>query len=119
MKNLSLSFLKIRIIPIFNKNNILKLQYYVKYSIIIVMKHFVLLCFIKKYHLDRAIAQGGKIMAKKVRYNGGKESYYRCSAPSKLVVGMRYEVISEKDVSFSLIRVSFLFQISLKLLENL
>ena len=36
-------------------------------------------------------------MAKKVRYNGGKESYYRCSYPSKLVVGKEYEVVLARD----------------------
>jgi hypothetical protein len=39
-------------------------------------------------------------MAKKVRYNGGNESYHGCSEPKKLVVGMEYEVIEEKDRSW-------------------
>ena len=34
-------------------------------------------------------------MAKKVRYNGGTESYYNCSNPSILVVGQEYTVIKE------------------------
>ncbi len=32
-----------------------------------------------------------------VRYNGGTESYYGCSAPTDLVVGKEYEVISQND----------------------
>ena len=36
-------------------------------------------------------------MAKKVRYNGGKESYYGCSDPSTLVVGKEYEVVLARD----------------------
>ena len=36
-------------------------------------------------------------MAKKVRYNGGTESYYGCSDPTNLVVGKEYEVILSKD----------------------
>ena len=36
-------------------------------------------------------------MTKKVRYNGGTESYYGCSDPEKLIVGKEYNVISEKD----------------------
>ena len=36
-------------------------------------------------------------MAKKVRYNGGTESYYGCSEPTDLVVGKEYEVVSSKD----------------------
>lgn len=38
-----------------------------------------------------------KIMAKKVRYNGGTESYYGCSDPTNLVVGKEYEVVLSKD----------------------
>ena len=36
-------------------------------------------------------------MAKKVRYNGGTESYYGCSDPTDLVVGKEYEVVLSKD----------------------
>ncbi len=36
-------------------------------------------------------------MAKKVRYNGGTESYYGCSNPANLVVGQEYEVISARE----------------------
>lgn len=36
-------------------------------------------------------------MAKKVRYNGGTQSYYSCSDPTKLVVGKEYEVILSRD----------------------
>lgn len=36
-------------------------------------------------------------MAKKVRYNGGTESYYGCSEPTDLVIGKEYEVVSERD----------------------
>lgn len=36
-------------------------------------------------------------MAKKVRYNGGKGSYYKCSDPTKLVVGKEYEVVLSRD----------------------
>lgn len=36
-------------------------------------------------------------MTKKVRYNGGTQSYYSCSDPSKLVVGKEYLVVSSKD----------------------
>ena len=35
-------------------------------------------------------------MAKKVRYNGGTQSYYGCSDPSKLVVGKEYEVVRSR-----------------------
>ena len=41
--------------------------------------------------------QGGKIMAKKVRYNGGTESYYSCSKPTNLVIGKEYEVVHSRD----------------------
>ena len=34
-------------------------------------------------------------MVKKVRYNGGTESYYNCSNPSVLVVGRVYTVVKE------------------------
>lgn len=36
-------------------------------------------------------------MAKKVRYNGGTMSYYKCSDPSVLTKGKVYEVISVHD----------------------
>lgn len=36
-------------------------------------------------------------MSKKVRYNGGTESYYGCSDPRILVVGKEYEVVSAND----------------------
>ena len=36
-------------------------------------------------------------MAKKVRYNGGTQSYYGCSNPSNLVVGKEYEVVLTSD----------------------
>ena len=36
-------------------------------------------------------------MTKKVRYNGGKESYYNCSEPTNLVVGKEYEVVASRD----------------------
>ncbi len=36
-------------------------------------------------------------MAKKVRYNGGTQSYYNCSNPTKLVVGKVYEVVFSID----------------------
>lgn len=36
-------------------------------------------------------------MAKKVRYNGGTESYYTCSEPTNLVNGEEYEVILSRD----------------------
>ena len=38
-----------------------------------------------------------KIMAKKVRYNGGTQSYYGCSDPTNLVVGKEYEVVLSRD----------------------
>ena len=41
--------------------------------------------------------QGGKIMAKKVRYNGGTQSYYACSDPTNLVVGQEYDVVLSRD----------------------
>ena len=41
--------------------------------------------------------QGGKIMAKIVRYNGKTTSYYNCSEPTELVVDQEYEVISAND----------------------
>lgn len=34
---------------------------------------------------------------KRVRYNGGTESYYGCSSPANLVIGMEYEVTTEID----------------------
>ena len=36
-------------------------------------------------------------MAKKVRYNGGTQSYYDCSDPTNLVVGKEYEVVLSRD----------------------
>ena len=36
-------------------------------------------------------------MAKKVRYNGGTQSYYGCSDPTNLVVGKEYEVVYARD----------------------
>lgn len=36
-------------------------------------------------------------MAKKVRYNGDKVSYYGCSEPTNLVVGKEYEVVLIRD----------------------
>ena len=36
-------------------------------------------------------------MAKKVRYNGGTQSYYGCSDPTNLVVGKEYEVVLSRD----------------------
>ena len=36
-------------------------------------------------------------MTKKVRYNGGTQSYYGCSDPSNLVVGQEYEVVYARD----------------------
>lgn len=39
-------------------------------------------------------------MAKIVRYNGGKESYYGCSDPAKLVVGKEYEVVLSRDLGW-------------------
>ena len=39
-------------------------------------------------------------MAKKVRYNGGTQSYYGCSEPRNLVIGKEYEVISENVRDF-------------------
>ena len=36
-------------------------------------------------------------MAKIVRYNGGTKSYYGCSEPNVLVVGMEYEVFAAND----------------------
>lgn len=36
-------------------------------------------------------------MAKKVRYNGGTESWSTCSDPTELVVGKVYEIVSSKD----------------------
>ena len=35
--------------------------------------------------------------AKKVVYNGGTESLYQCSEPTKLIVGKEYEVVSTED----------------------
>ena len=34
-----------------------------------------------------------KTMVKKVRYNGGTQSYYGCSDPTNLVPGEEYEVV--------------------------
>ena len=34
---------------------------------------------------------------KKVRYNGGTDSYYSCSDPTNLVVGKEYEVVFSRD----------------------
>lgn len=39
-------------------------------------------------------------MAKIVRYNGGKMSYYSCTKPTHLVVGKKYEVTFEYDRGF-------------------
>lgn len=39
-------------------------------------------------------------MAKKVRYNGGTQSYYGCSDPTNLVVGKEYEVVRSRDRGF-------------------
>ncbi len=39
-------------------------------------------------------------MAKIVRYNGGKESYYSCSDPANLVWGKDYEVVHERKRAF-------------------
>ncbi len=39
-------------------------------------------------------------MSKKVRYNGGTDSYYSCSKPTKLVVGKEYEVVFSRDHVF-------------------
>lgn len=36
-------------------------------------------------------------MAKIVCYNGRNESYYSCTAPTDLICGKKYEVISETD----------------------
>lgn len=36
-------------------------------------------------------------MAKKVRYNGGTQSYYGCSNPDNLIVGKEYEVVLSRD----------------------
>lgn len=36
-------------------------------------------------------------MAKRVRYNGGTNSYYSCSDPSELVIGKEYEVVFSRD----------------------
>lgn len=36
-------------------------------------------------------------MAKKVRYNGGTQSYYGCDDPKVLVVGKEYEVVLARD----------------------
>lgn len=36
-------------------------------------------------------------MEKRVVYNGGTESYYDCSSPSKLVAGKEYEVIASSE----------------------
>lgn len=74
------------------------LQYYVKYDIIISDEQFLLRFIGKKQTTkERVITQGGKIMAKKVRYNGGTQSYYGCSDPTNLVVGKEYEVVLSKD----------------------
>ncbi|MDO5555990.1 MAG: hypothetical protein Q4G09_05025 [Clostridia bacterium] len=37
-------------------------------------------------------------MAKKVRYNGGTESYYGCSDPTNLILGKEYEVVLSRDL---------------------
>ncbi len=39
-------------------------------------------------------------MAKRVRYNGGTQSFYGCSEPTKLVIGKEYEVIRSNDRGF-------------------
>lgn len=36
-------------------------------------------------------------MTKRVRYNGGTDSYYGCSKPTKLIIGKEYEVIYSRD----------------------
>ena len=45
-----------------------------------------------KHYKKTIIGQGGIIMAKKVRYNGGKMTYLECSNPKVLTVGKEYEV---------------------------
>ena len=45
-----------------------------------------------KHYKKTIIGQGGIIMAKKVRYNGGKMTYLKCSNPKVLTVGKEYEV---------------------------
>ena len=39
-------------------------------------------------------------MAKTVRYNGGTDTFYPCTKPTKLVVGKEYVVISSEDRGF-------------------
>lgn len=39
-------------------------------------------------------------MAKYVCYNGGTESYYKCSSPENLIKGVTYEVIEVKDLGY-------------------
>jgi len=33
---------------------------------------------------------------KRVRYNGGTTSFYRCSDPASLIVGKEYEVLAKR-----------------------
>lgn len=39
-------------------------------------------------------------MAKKVRYNGGTQSYYGCSESSNLLLGEEYVVVHAKDLGW-------------------
>ncbi len=58
-----------------------------------------MLLFIIRKNLKNqgVIRKENKKMTKKVRYNGGTESYYGCSAPTKLTLGKEYEVILSRD----------------------
>ena len=61
------------------------------------MNSFYSVSSVEKNNKERVITQGGKIMAKKVRYNGGTQSYYGCSKPTNLVKGKEYEVVLSRD----------------------
>ena len=61
------------------------------------MNSFYSVSSVETNNKERVITQGGKIMAKKVRYNGGTQSYYGCSDPTNLVVGKEYEVVLSRD----------------------
>ena len=58
------------------------------------MSSFYSVSSVEKNNKERVITRKEeKIMAKKVRYNGGTQSYYDCSEPTNLDVGKEYEVV--------------------------
>lgn len=62
------------------------------------MSSFYSVSSVEKNNKERVITRKEeKIMAKKVRYNGGTQSYYGCSEPTNLDVGKEYEVVLSRD----------------------